>query len=59
MISGDRAAVVQITASQLGIERFYSELSPIEKVEIVKKEQIESKKTVGMVGDGIFCDITD
>jgi P-type E1-E2 ATPase len=51
LLSGDRKAVAQIAASQLGIDRFYGEMSPQEKLETIKAEQ-STGKIVGMVGDG-------
>ncbi|MFN4152185.1 MAG: HAD-IC family P-type ATPase, partial [Candidatus Sericytochromatia bacterium] len=52
MISGDNNKVVANVANELGINRFYSEVLPIEKSNYVKNIQKENKK-VAMVGDGV------
>jgi Cu+-exporting ATPase len=52
MISGDNNKVVANVAKELGINRFYSEVLPIEKSNYVKDIQKENKK-VAMVGDGV------
>lgn len=52
LVSGDRNTVVTKVAEGLGIEKFYSEVMPAEKENIVRqfKEQIGQ---VAMVGDGV------
>ncbi len=52
IISGDNTHVTSSIAKQLGIDRFYAEVLPIDKSEIIKKLQSENK-IVAMVGDGI------
>lgn len=51
MASGDQSAVAAEIAQKLGISDFYAELSPTDKIEIVKKLQADGK-VVAMVGDG-------
>ncbi len=54
LVSGDHSSAVQRTAAQLGIEAYYAEKLPTEKVEVVKAYQSKGSKTlVAMVGDGI------
>lgn len=52
MATGDSRATAEAVANQLGIERFYAEVLPEDKTEIVQKLQAEGKK-VAMAGDGI------
>lgn len=52
MISGDRDEPVSNLAHHLGIETFYSECSPEDKVEIVRNAG-KARGRVAMVGDGI------
>jgi Cu+-exporting ATPase len=51
MASGDQTAVAAEIALKLGITDFYAELSPADKIEIVKKLQADGK-VVAMAGDG-------
>ena len=54
MITGDAKKVAETTASILGIEEFYYEMSPIDKVEVLTKlKERYPKKMIGFVGDGI------
>jgi len=48
IISGDRKEAVEFVADELGIKNIHNELSPFEKVELIK-----SKSNNLMVGDGI------
>ncbi len=50
LLSGDNQQVVKNMAKNLDIEEFYSEQTPVQKVEILKK--IKPKKIM-MIGDGI------
>ncbi|HII92210.1 MAG TPA: cation-translocating P-type ATPase, partial [Methanosarcina sp.] len=52
MITGDSKAVAEQTAKILGINEIYAEVMPQEKVEIVKRLQLEGHKII-FVGDGV------
>ncbi len=52
MITGDRKEVAENVAKKLGIEIFFSQVLPQDKVEKIKKLQ-EKGYVVAMVGDGI------
>jgi len=52
MITGDNSTVAHIVAGQLGLDRFFSDTLPEDKVEIVRQLQAKGR-TVAMVGDGI------
>ncbi len=52
ILTGDNSASTAKVASQLGIEEFYADLLPTDKIEIVKSLQQRYGK-VAMVGDGI------
>jgi Cd2+/Zn2+-exporting ATPase len=52
MISGDNEKTVQAIAGQLGIDRYFAELSPEDKLKIIDKLRREEKHVV-MVGDGV------
>jgi Cu+-exporting ATPase len=52
MLTGDHKNTAEAIAEQLSIERFFAEVLPNEKVEIVKKVKSEGKITA-MIGDGI------
>lgn len=51
MITGDSQRVAEAVADQLGIDEFYSELLPDEKVEVI--ERLSRQNPVAMVGDGV------
>jgi P-type E1-E2 ATPase len=54
LVTGDRPAVAERVASELGIERVYAEQTPEQKLEIVRALQAQpSLRNVVMVGDGI------
>lgn len=53
LISGDKQANVEKIATEFQIKKFFAETTPIEKAEIVKNIQKNSKKKVIYVGDGI------
>jgi heavy metal translocating P-type ATPase len=52
MLTGDDGVVAASVARQVGIGRFFAEVLPANKAEIVKELQ-KSGRTVAMVGDGI------
>jgi P-type E1-E2 ATPase len=54
MVTGDRAAVADAVGSALGLDRVYAELSPEDKLEVVRdlRERPELRPVV-MVGDGV------
>lgn len=52
MATGDGLATAQAVAAQLGINEFYGEVRPEDKLNLVKKEQ-GSGHIVAMAGDGI------
>lgn len=51
LLSGDTSAKVQDIARKLGIEEFYAEMDPTQKLTTL--DQLKSKFTTAMVGDGI------
>jgi Cu+-exporting ATPase len=52
MISGDNAEVAKAVAARLGIEEFHAQLTPADKIALVKQYQ-EAGEFTAMVGDGI------
>ncbi len=52
ILSGDADAVAGIVAGRLGIDEYHAELSPADKIAIVKQCQAQGRFTA-MVGDGI------
>ena len=52
MISGDNAEVAKSVAARLGIDEFHAQLTPADKIAIVRRYQ-ESGLFTAMVGDGI------
>ena len=55
MLTGDRTEVADVIANKLGIDEYYSELMPADKVEHVERllHQKPIKSTLAFVGDGI------
>jgi Cu+-exporting ATPase len=52
MISGDNAEVAKAVAARLGIDEFHAQLTPSDKIALVKQYQ-EAGQFTAMVGDGI------
>jgi len=52
MLTGDNSTVASAVARQLGVDRYFSEVLPAEKAEIVQQLQADGR-SVAMVGDGI------
>lgn len=52
LLSGDSAYVVKDVAAKVGISEFYSEQTPLSKVEFLNRLK-EKKKSFMMVGDGV------
>ena len=53
MLTGDRASAAESVSENMGIDEFYSELLPDEKVEIVENLLKDRKGSLIFVGDGI------
>lgn len=53
MLSGDRRAKAQAVAEDLGLDAFYAELLPQDKLDILEKIMAESPGTTCFVGDGL------
>ncbi len=51
MLTGDRTAVAQRIAQQVGIKEYQAELLPEDKLQVI--QQLRQSGVVGMVGDGI------
>lgn len=51
MITGDNTQTAKSIAGQLGVDEYYAELLPEQKVEIIKK--LKEGHVVAMVGDGV------
>jgi len=52
MLSGDNERSARAVAAQVGIDEYYAQLLPTDKVEVIKRLK-EKYGSVGMVGDGI------
>lgn len=52
MMTGDNGTIAQRVAAQLGLDRFFSDVFPAEKAEVVQQLQSEGR-VVAMIGDGI------
>ncbi|MCK7467618.1 MAG: HAD family hydrolase [Desulfosudis oleivorans] len=52
MLTGDNKYVAEIYSRKLGIDKYYAELLPKDKVEQIEK-LLNDKSKVAFVGDGI------
>ena len=52
MLTGDNTGTAEAIAGELGLDEFYAEMLPEDKVNIIKKLR-QRGQVVGMVGDGI------
>jgi Cu+-exporting ATPase len=52
MLTGDRTAVAEAIAAELGIRRVYAELQPLDKARVVAQARAHGQR-VAMVGDGM------
>jgi Cu2+-exporting ATPase len=52
MLTGDNQAVAETVSARLGIDQFFSEVSPADKAAVVQRLRQEGR-VVAMVGDGI------
>jgi Cd2+/Zn2+-exporting ATPase len=53
MVTGDNRRTAKSIAERIGIDEFYSELLPEEKVRIIKDLKMKNKGKVAMIGDGV------
>lgn len=53
LLTGDNTETAAAIAKQAGIERYFAEVLPTGKADVVKRLQKEEHKVVAMVGDGI------
>ncbi|MNQ94221.1 Cadmium, zinc and cobalt-transporting ATPase [compost metagenome] len=53
MLSGDKTTIVKKVAGQLGIDEYYGDLLPEDKVANLEKIKSDKTRVVAFVGDGI------
>ena len=53
MVTGDHPAVAESVGAALGVDAVLAERAPVEKVEAVRAERINSRRGTVMIGDGI------
>lgn len=53
LLTGDHKKNAKYISEQLEIDRYYADLLPEDKTEILEKEMIDTKKNVAFIGDGI------
>ncbi len=52
ILTGDKRPVAEKVAAELGVDDYYAELNPVEKLELLRRFK-SGAKAVAMVGDGI------
>ncbi len=52
ILSGDNRSIIKRTANDIGIDKFYYEQSPSQKLDVVEKLN-QKHKTLTMIGDGV------
>ncbi len=53
MVTGDSKEIAEKVASQLGVDEYYAELLPEDKVRVIEKLKMKEKDNVAFAGDGI------
>ncbi|MHB8567069.1 MAG: heavy metal translocating P-type ATPase [Nitrososphaerales archaeon] len=53
MLTGDNEETARAISSELGIKKYFAEVLPTMKSQVIKELQIKEKRKVAMVGDGI------
>lgn len=53
MLTGDNKRTAAAIAEELGIRRYFAEVLPTAKSEVIKELQTKERKKVAMVGDGV------
>ncbi|MDY0100632.1 MAG: heavy metal translocating P-type ATPase, partial [Bacilli bacterium] len=53
LLSGDHISNVEDIANEVGIEKYYGQLTPAEKLDILEQYLANNDKGVGFVGDGV------
>lgn len=53
MLTGDNEETAKAIAKEVGISKVIADVLPTEKLAVIRKEKIDSKHLVAMVGDGV------
>ena len=53
LLTGDHKDNAKVISKEIGIDRYYAELLPEHKTDILEKEMADAKKNVAFIGDGI------
>jgi Cd2+/Zn2+-exporting ATPase len=53
MVTGDSKEIAERVASQLGVDEYYAELLPEDKVKVIERLSVREKDNVAFAGDGI------